>query len=151
MFAETCHAGDHPASPVTLPSRGLPPVDYQRHLLALWTFPEYEYSKMKIWAASGQDKTGFIREWLARGPGAAMDVPGGRVMGDTTSIYVIEAFELFRETGDAAFVAEAWPSLRRAILWMTGNAYQPAAVSLLIAVPRQVPLFAAGVKLHPMR
>jgi len=83
---------------------------------------------MQLWATSGQDASGYIHEWLARGPGATMDATGGRVMGDTTTLYIIEAYEIYRETNDAAFVTESWSSIKRAIAWMVENALGNAAV-----------------------
>lgn len=73
----------------------------------MWFFPEFEISKMEVWSTSAQASDGHINEWLSQGPGSEIDVAGGRVMGDTTTLYIIELFEIYRETG-AVLV---WPEL----------------------------------------
>jgi hypothetical protein len=36
--------------------------DYQRHLLYLWAYPEFEYNKMEAWSTFAQDpKDGHVR------------------------------------------------------------------------------------------
>ena len=100
--------------------------DYQRHLLYLWAFPEFELNKMEAWSSFAQDaKDGHIWESLGyTKTGQAMDVGGGRLMGDTTTLYLIEMYELLLHRGDVAWLREKWPSARRAVVWMIDNAEQ---------------------------
>jgi len=95
--------------------------DYQRHLPYLWTMPQFEAQKLRKWA-SGQDATGFIQEFLGPFGVGPFDVPGGRIMGDTTTLWVVELLELWQETGDDALLAELWPTAVRAIGWLVENA-----------------------------
>jgi non-lysosomal glucosylceramidase len=95
--------------------------DYQRHLPYLWLLPQIEAQKLRKWG-SGQDPTGFIYEYLGPFGVGPFDVPGGRIMGDTTTLWVVELLELYRNTGDGALLAELWPTATRAIAWLIGNA-----------------------------
>ena len=96
--------------------------DYQRHLPYLWLMPQVEVSKMRAWASVGQDPDGHIVENIASFSLGPMDEPGGRVMGDTSSVFVLELLELWRHLGDEALLAELWPSAVRATQWMASNA-----------------------------
>lgn len=96
--------------------------DYQRHLLYLWAYPEFELNKMEAWSTFAQDpKDGHIWESLGY-TGKPMDQGGGRLMGDTTSLYLLEMYELLRHNGNKTFIQEQWPSAKRAVDWMIGNA-----------------------------
>jgi non-lysosomal glucosylceramidase len=96
--------------------------DYQRHLLYLWLMPQFEVSKMRAWSTVGQDPDGHIVENIASFSLGPIDQPGGRVMADTSSVFVLELLELWRHTGDGALLAELWPAAARATAWMIGNA-----------------------------
>ena len=96
--------------------------DYQRHLLYLWLMPQFEFSKMRAWGSFGQDPDGHIVENIASFSLGPMDEPGGRVMADTSSVFVLELLELWRHTADQALLAELWPSAARATAWMVQNA-----------------------------
>jgi len=95
--------------------------DYQRHLLYLWGFPDFELQKMDAWSSWAQRVDGSVWESLGY-KGQPMDVVGGRTMGDTTSLYLVEMYELYRNTGNRSLVASRWPSAKRATAWMIGNA-----------------------------
>lgn len=43
-------------------------------------------------------------------------------MGDTTSLYVLELYEIYRHTGNTSFIVVKWPSAQRAVHWMIANA-----------------------------
>ena len=86
----------------------------------LWLFPQFEQQKLRKWA-SGQDPTGFIYEFLGPFGVGPFDVPGGRIMGDTTTLWVIELLELWRQTGDEALLAEQWPTAAGALAWLMNN------------------------------
>jgi non-lysosomal glucosylceramidase len=90
--------------------------DYQRHLIYAWSFPEFEIQKLRTFAAIGQAADGHMQEHL--GPfGPPLDQPGGRIMGDTTSIWIIELLQMYRLTGNATLVQELYPALKAAINW----------------------------------
>jgi len=95
--------------------------DYQRHLPYMWLAPQFEAQKLRKWA-SGQDASGFIQEFLGPFGVGPFDIPGGRIMGDTTTLWVVELLELWRNTGDDALVAELYPAAARAVAWLIGNA-----------------------------
>ena len=65
---------------------------------------------------------GLIYEYLGSFGLGPLDVPGGRVMADTTSLWVVEAFELWRNTGDAELLALLYPAASRAIRWQINRA-----------------------------
>ena len=96
--------------------------DYQRHLLYLWAYPEFELNKMAAWSTFAQDpKDGHIWESLGY-TGKPMDQGGGRYMGDTTSLYLLEMYEIYRHNGNKTFIESQWASAKRAVSWMIGNA-----------------------------
>ena len=43
-------------------------------------------------------------------------------MGDTTTLWVVELLELWRNTGDDALLADLYPSAAKAIAWLIDNA-----------------------------
>jgi non-lysosomal glucosylceramidase len=101
--------------------------DYQRHLPYVWLFPDNEVNKMLKWA-SGQvvdpasADYGLIYEYLGSFGLGPLDVPGGRVMADTTSLWVVEALEMWRATGDAELLAQLYPTAARAVAWQVARA-----------------------------
>jgi hypothetical protein len=50
-----------------------------------------------------------------------MDSGGGRIMGDVTSIFILEALQVWRQTADRPWLASIWPSLIRAVEWEVGR------------------------------
>jgi non-lysosomal glucosylceramidase len=91
--------------------------DYQRHLPYRWLFPEFEISKMRKWA-SGQDACGgCIYEYLGSFGLGPLDIPGGRIMGDTTTLWVTEVLELWHNTGDEDLLQELYPYVQTATRW----------------------------------
>jgi non-lysosomal glucosylceramidase len=65
---------------------------------------------------------GLIYEYLGSFGLGPLDVTGGRVMADTTSLWVVEAFELWRNTGDVELLAQLYPAAARAIRWQVNRA-----------------------------
>jgi non-lysosomal glucosylceramidase len=104
--------------------------DHQRHLPYLWLATDFEVNKMRAWA-SFQDKTGFINECLSPYE-APMDTPGGRIMADVTTVWVLELLELWRNTGDESLLEELWPNAVAALQWML-------SVSSDIGLPLHLP------------
>ena len=43
-------------------------------------------------------------------------------MGDTTSLYLLEMYEIYRHNGNRSFIAGQWDSAKRATAWMIKNA-----------------------------
>jgi non-lysosomal glucosylceramidase len=95
--------------------------DYQRHLPYLWLMPQIETQKLRKWA-SGQDTSGFIYEFLGPFGVGPFDVPGGRIMGDTTTLWVVELLEVWQNTGDDALLTDLYPTAVRALSWLIMNA-----------------------------
>ena len=84
--------------------------DYQRHLLYIWAFPEFETQKMEGWGSWAQDpEDGHVFECLAGFGHGPLDRPTGRYMGDTTSIFVLEVYEYYMHTGNKTWVHSMWP------------------------------------------
>lgn len=95
--------------------------DYQRHLPYLWLLPQIESQKLRKWA-SGQDASGFIYEFLGPFGVGPFDIPGGRIMGDTTTIWIIELLEVWQNTGDYALLTDLYPTAAKALSWLMTNA-----------------------------
>ena len=100
--------------------------DYQRHNMYLWNFPVFEASKLSAWSTFAQAADGHVIESLAGGCGGGkpgdLDAPSGRLMGDTTSLFVVEVGEWWHLSGDGAALAQRWPAVKRAVAWMVSNA-----------------------------
>ena len=96
--------------------------DYQRHLMYIWAYPDFEISKMRAFGSVGQDPDGHVVENLGSFSLGPIDEPGGRTMADTSSIFVLELLELWRHLADDALLVELWPSAARATAWMASNA-----------------------------
>lgn len=95
--------------------------DYQRHLLYLWAFPEFEFNKMDAWSTFAQAADGHVWESLGY-TGKPMDNGGGRIMGDTTTLYLLELYEILLHTGNQSYVKSKWASAKNATAWMISNA-----------------------------
>ena len=68
---------------------------------------------------------GHVYESLSSFGLGPFDKPGGRLMGDTTTLFVLEVYEIFMHMGNATFVEKLWPSVKKAIGWCINNANQP--------------------------
>lgn len=85
--------------------------------------PAFEVGKLRKWA-SGQLPDGAIQEFLGPFGVGPFDVPGGRIMGDTTTLWIVELYEMWRNTADDALLAELWPTAARALNWTVTNALE---------------------------
>ena len=91
--------------------------DYQRHLIYLWAVPDFEEQKSKLYQ-NCQISSGSDQGMITENPGfRTQDGCGGRRMGDTTTIWVLEVLEIFRNTGNVTRLIEAWPSVVSAVKW----------------------------------
>ena len=64
--------------------------DYQRHLLYIWAFPEFETQKMEAWGSWAQDpKDGHVFECLAGFGHGPLDKPTGRYMASAAATAVL--------------------------------------------------------------
>ena len=92
------------------------------HLLYLWGLPSFEEQKVDAWSSWAQATDGHVYETLAGFNHGALDHPGGRTMADTTSLVVLEAFELWRHTANLTRLKHRWPNVKRAARWCIANA-----------------------------
>ncbi len=77
-------------------------------------FPSLSQNLLKQYAAA-QSKDGYIREHLAdRG---SPNRPGGRMMGDSCTAFILRVFTNFKWTGDTDFLNEIWANVKKAALW----------------------------------
>lgn len=91
--------------------------DYQRHLPYLWVVPDFEIQKSKLYEHC-QIQSGSDEGMITENPGFRIqDGCGGRRMGDTTTLWVLEVLEIFLHTGNTTRVQEAWPAIVSAVNW----------------------------------
>ena len=93
--------------------------DYQRHLPYLWYVGRFEVEKWTQYAIL--NPLGYVNE----NPGFAQGDVGnnnGRIMGDTTTIWLLELLEIYRHTGDRSLIDSYWPQITRAANWQIQNA-----------------------------
>ena len=78
---------------------------------------------MRAWLTWAQAADGHVHETLAGFNHGPLDVPGGRTMADTTSLVLLELYELWLHgAASTVVVAELWPSAVRALAWCVSNA-----------------------------
>ncbi len=88
-------------------------ADYQRHLPYLWAVPEFEAQKSALYE-SCQQADGMITENPGFFTGSGC---GGRIMGDTTTIWLLELLEIYQATGNLTRLQSAWPAAVKGINW----------------------------------
>jgi non-lysosomal glucosylceramidase len=100
-------------------------IDFYQSLPYMFFFPELRKQILSRFAEI-QQPDGFIPEELIEGgppsksmlPGTApLDHPGGRVMGDSASVFMLGVWQYYLWTGDRAFLDSMWPHIRAAALW----------------------------------
>ena len=84
--------------------------------------PQFEAQKLRKWASGQVLPAGYIQEFLGPFGVGPFDVPGGRIMGDTTTLWLSELYEIWLSTGDNDLLAELWPTAARALEWAISNA-----------------------------
>jgi hypothetical protein len=87
--------------------------DYHRHLQYLRAVPEFEAQKSVLYE-SCQQADGHITE---NPPFHVGGHCGGRVMGDTTTIWILEVLEIYQSTGNFTRLQEVWPAVVRGLNW----------------------------------
>jgi hypothetical protein len=106
--------------------------DHQRSRIYLWAMSEFEKQKLVKWGVAGQASDGHIQEYLGAFGLSPFDTPGGRVMGDTTTLWLLELFETYSNSGDLSLVLQLWPNAVRAVEWMLHNANASGLPSYLV-------------------
>lgn len=94
--------------------------DYQRHVPYAVFYPDLIKNTMETGWSKLQQSNGMIVESLSGGCMGAtgtLDGGGGRVMGDVSTIFIIEALEMFEYTHDVEWLTRIYPTITRAIDW----------------------------------
>eukprot|EP01065_Artemidia_motanka_P038717 TRINITY_DN47565_c0_g1_i1.p1 TRINITY_DN47565_c0_g1~~TRINITY_DN47565_c0_g1_i1.p1 ORF type:complete len:985 (+),score=290.16 TRINITY_DN47565_c0_g1_i1:57-3011(+) len=87
--------------------------DGERHIPYIMTFPDTTRDKLAAWAGN-QGSDGMLAEQiLNKNP----DQPQGRIMSDSTSMFIIYVLELLRWTGDTATAKTFYPTVKRGAQW----------------------------------
>jgi hypothetical protein len=73
---------------------------------------QFEVQKLRQYAILAAD--GHVNENPGFRPGQS---GGGRVMGDTTTIWLLEMLEIYQHTGEMTLLQELWPQVVRATHW----------------------------------
>lgn len=96
--------------------------DFQREIPYVLFYPKLVENVMRAWAEY-QSEDGHIVETLAAGcmsPTRKMDSgpPIQRIMGDVTSVFIIETYHIYLWTNNNEFLNSMWPHVIRAVNWM---------------------------------
>jgi hypothetical protein len=94
--------------------------DYQRSMPYALFFPDLVKNTMTTGWAKHQQPDGMITESLSGGCMGAtgtLDAAAGRVMGDVSTVFLIEVLQLYEWTNDEAFLRELAPVALRAADW----------------------------------
>jgi non-lysosomal glucosylceramidase len=84
-------------------------------------YPDLIKNTLETGWAKLQQADGMITESLSggcMGTTGRLDGGGGRVMGDVSSLFVVEVLELFEFTNDPGFLARMMPVVEKAVHWM---------------------------------
>jgi uncharacterized protein (DUF608 family) len=100
---------------------GLDPghIDFYRVLPNALLFPSLHKQLLRAHAES-QQSDGFIPEQLTTGcfaPESELGHPGGRVMGDSETIFILWAWQVYSWTGDRQFLDRVWTNVKKAVDW----------------------------------
>ena len=77
---------------------------------------QFEVQKLRQYAILAPD--GHVNENPGFRPGQA---GGGRVMGDTTTIWLLELLEVYQHTGELTLIESLWPQVQRAAAWQIAS------------------------------
>ncbi|XP_020613507.1 uncharacterized protein LOC110051776 [Orbicella faveolata] len=94
--------------------------DMQRIIPSTLFFPELVRDLLISWA-DNQYSSGMLQEALTSGclgPTGKLDYAGGRVMADTTAMFVVGLYHYYQWTGDQATLDRLWPAAKRAVAWV---------------------------------
>ncbi|XP_068707315.1 uncharacterized protein [Montipora foliosa] len=94
--------------------------DIQRIIPYTLFFPDLVRDLLISWA-DNQYSSGMLQEALTSGclgPTGKLDYAGGRVMADTTTMFVVGLYHYYQWTGDRATLDKLWPAAKRAMAWV---------------------------------
>ena len=87
--------------------------DGERHMPYITMFPNSTRSKLAAWAAN-QGANGMLAEQINQ---VTPDKAEGRVMSDSTSMFIIYVLELYRWAADDTSLKLYWPTIKKAVEW----------------------------------
>ncbi|HXW12866.1 MAG TPA: GH116 family glycosyl-hydrolase, partial [Terriglobia bacterium] len=91
-------------------------IDFYRILPYAFFFPSL-HKQLLLAHAESQNVKGFIPEQLTTGcfaPESELGHPGGRVMGDSETIFILWAWQIYSWTGDRQFLDRIWANVKQA-------------------------------------
>lgn len=94
-------------------------IDFYRILPSAFFFPSLHKQLFHAHADS-QQADGFIPEQLTTGcfaPDSELGHPGGQVMGDSETIFILWAWQIYSWTGDRQYLDQVWANVKRAADW----------------------------------
>lgn len=89
-------------------------IHFYRSLPYAWFFPSLQKNLLKAFAKAQTDD-GYIQEHLSRNRNP--DNPGGRMMGDGCTTFILEAYQNYLWTGDKNFLDSIWKNIKKASKW----------------------------------
>ena len=97
-------------------------IDFYRSLPYAFFFPTLHKQLLSAHAES-QQQDGLIPEQLAEGCFAPEDLdrPGGRVNGDTATVFILWAWQIYSSTGDRQYLDSVWTNVKKAAAWQIGR------------------------------
>jgi uncharacterized protein (DUF608 family) len=94
-------------------------IDFYRILPYAFFFPGLDRNLLLAHAES-QQPDGFIPEQLTTGcstPDSELGQPGGRVMGDSETVFLLWAWQIYAWMGDRQYLDRVWGTVKRAAAW----------------------------------
>ncbi len=94
-------------------------IDFYRILPYAFFYPSLHQQLLHAHAET-QQAEGFIPEQLTTGCFASeseLGQPGGRVMGDSESVFILWAWQIYAWTGDRPFLDQVWEKVKKAADW----------------------------------
>jgi non-lysosomal glucosylceramidase len=104
-------------------------IDFYQSLPYMFFYPELRKQLLTRYAAV-QESNGFIPEELITGgvpknllsAAGPLDIPGGRHMGDSDTVFILGVLQYYEWTGDQEFLDAMWPNVRKAAFWQIARA-----------------------------
>jgi uncharacterized protein (DUF608 family) len=94
-------------------------IDFYRILPYAFLFPDL-HQRMLLEHTQSQQRDGFIPEQLTTGcfeVDSDLGKPGGREMGDSSTGFLLWAWQVYLWTGEKAYVDSIWSNLKNAAAW----------------------------------
>ena len=94
--------------------------DGERHIPYIMMMTDGTRSKLAAWAGN-QQANGMLAEQILN---TQPDMPQGRIMSDSTSMFIVYVLELYKWDADVVTLKTYWPVIQKAVSWINSTALE---------------------------